>query len=614
MKFLSVCVLVVLACGFNAVAFAEKKKAEKEKKEAYEEKVVAVYDLEGGISESGQSGQPMFGVAMDAERPVSHLDVVQGLEEAVKADEVVAIVVEMDQAGMSLAQLQELRRLLLRAKEAGKKVWLYTEYLSFGTALVGSVADELVMMPEGNVGMQGLYNESMYFKGLLDKLGMEAHVVHIGDFKSAGESLYRTEPSEPAKKQASDLLDGMYALLVEQIAFGRGLKGAQVEKLIDSGLVSPKRAKKAKLVDALEYRTDLIAQLREEYAGADFENDYGMEDRSGPEVKGMMDLFKLAFSSAKKKKARSEYVAVVPMEGAISDASIAPVRTEILEAAKDEKCLGLVLRVNSPGGSALSSEVLWEAADEFEKTGKPFAVSMGAVAASGGYYISAGADRIFAEMGTVTGSIGVVGMKFSMGGAMEKLGITTHEEKRGRYADLYSSSRGFSKKEEGLVRKSMEEVYGVFKKRVKEGRGKAIEGGVESLAGGRVYTGLAAYDLGLVDELGGLGEAVSWVREELGNDELKARLFPEPVSPLELMFQQPDEDRGDEFIRMGGFRKEKGISIKDKLMMLPGFEFIDAAKKKDLMDFAIQLESLKDDRVLLMAPRSCLLRSPLFQP
>ena len=575
---------------------------------ADEKKIVAVYDLAGVLSETGQASGGLPGLSMDAERPLAHLDVVRSLEKAAADERVAAVVLEVDQAGIGLAQLQEMRRLLLKARGQGKDVWLYTEGLGFGTALLASASNHAVLMPEGGVDLSGLYAESMYFKGLLDKFGVAADVVHIGDFKSAGETFCRTGPSEPARKQEEELLDGMFTQLVRQVAEGRGIGEGAMRALVDKGVLTPEEAKAGGLVNHLEYRTDLVARLRKTYKGADFDRNYGLPDRSGPEINGFMDLMKLAFSSRKKKKSKGDYIAVVPFEGTISDASIVAARDAILRAKRDGKCRGLVLRVDSPGGSALASEVLWEAADEFQRSKRPFVASMGGVAASGGYYISSGAEKIYAEKGTITGSIGVVGMKIALGGAMEKAGITTHEMKRGNHADIWNTTRPFSEKERELVRKSMLDVYGTFKKRVADGRGDRLKGDLESLAGGRVYIGEKALALGLVDELGGLSDALAFVRGKLGKPDLEARLLPEPVSPMEVLFQKP-EKRGDdeEFIRAGGEKRAPLIDAA-RLEAHPVLRLLDGAKKRQVAAFLRQLEAFRGERVLLIAPHAHLAR------
>ena len=299
-------------------------------------------------------------------------------------------------------------------------------------------------------------------------------------------------------------------------------------------------------------------------------------------------------------KTKSPYIAVIPLEGTITDASIAPVRLEILKAMRNKNCKALVLRVNSPGGSALASDVLWEATDEFKSTGRPFIVSMGAVAASGGYYVAAGADRIFADPGTITGSIGVVGMKFIIGDALDKLGINVHSTKRGKHADLMNSTRSYTPEETKIIRESMLDVYTVFKKRITDGRGEKLKGELEKLAGGRVYSGKDALSIGLVDEMGGLNKAIDHAISETKLDKVKVLLLPEPKSALEGMFAQPKQDK-HEFIKAAQ-PQTPVFQIQQELLKTQTLGLLGSHKLQQLDSFLNQLEAFQNQRVLLIAP------------
>jgi protease-4 len=517
-----------------------------------EKKIVAIYDLEGTLSESGRPKASLLGsLGIESNRPLTLFDVSRSLEKAAKDPAVSAVVMDADDAQLGLAQIEEIHRRLGAVRRAGKDVWLYSDSFSNATALLGSAANHFTMMPEGNVSFSGLYAESMYFKGLLDKAGVVADVIHIGDFKSFGEEFYRTGPSDFAKQQQEELIGGIFDQIVGKVAEGRKVPAEKVRSLIDLGTFTPQQAQEAGLVDELKHRTDFSAAVREAYKGAEFQHEYSLPDLDGPEITGMFDVFKLMFQADKSKAVKSDYVAVVSLDSDISNETIAPVRAEILKLIKDENAKALVFRVDSPGGSALASEVLWEATDEWKATKRPFIVSMGEVAASGGYYVSAGADRIFAEEGTITGSIGVVGMKLVLGGAMEKVGITTHATQRGARAGAMSMSKPYTEEETKMVRESMLSVYGTFKKRIESGRGPRLKGELEGMAGGRVYTGKRALELGLVDELGGLGEAIAYAADKAGVSADAAKLSPEPKSALEGLFAKPEKPDDDEIVRMG---------------------------------------------------------------
>ncbi len=564
--------------------------------------IIAVYDLEGAISESGGSEQGVLDFSIDPSRPLTLLDLTRSLEKAAADVAVKAVVVDADEAEMDFSQLQEICKQLLAVREAGKDVWVYSEHLSNRTALLGSAANHFALMPEADCEFQGIHSESMYFKGLLDKLGVRADVIHIGDFKSFGENYYRAGPSDYALKQEEKLINSIYDQIVQQVADGRKLKLDQVQAIIDDGALTPKRAVQAKLADELIYRTDLVKKLHEVYGeDADFDRSYELPDFDGPKITGVMDVFKLMFNESSNGKFRKDFIAVVALEGDITEASIAPIRTQILKLAKEEKAKALVLRVNSPGGSALASEVLWEATDEWNATGKPFIVSMGGVAASGGYYVSSSANHIFAEAGTITGSIGVVGMKFVVGEALEKIGITTHTIQRGKNAGAMSMMRGFSENEAKLIRDSMTEVYGTFKKRVADGRGKALKGELESLAGGRVYSGKDALEIGLVDELGGLQQAINYAAKEAKMVKPEVKLLPEPKSMLEGIFSSPGAEDDAEIIRASVVPTAAG-KIRAMLKSAGILETLPGPARAAVLKLASRMDAFRKTQVLLLAP------------
>ncbi|MGB1128612.1 MAG: signal peptide peptidase SppA [Haloferula sp.] len=567
---------------------------------ASEKPIVAVYDLERGLSENGANDGSMFGVNLESQRPLTFFDVTRSLSQAVKDPKVEAIVLDVDGAPLGLAQIEEIRRHLESAKEAEKDIWLYSDYYNTKTAILGSAANHFVLMPEAGVSFSGMAAQSMYFKGMLDKAGLQADVIHIGDFKSFGEEFYRTGPSEFAARQREELIDGMFGQVIETVAKGRGIESSDLLSLVDRGEFSADEAKASGLVDQLQYRTDFNAALKERYADAKIDREYRLPDLDGPEMDSIFDMFKLMMASGDDSKSKKDFIGVVVLDGGISDASVAPVRKQVVKLLKDEHAKGLVLRVNSPGGSALSSEVLWEVTDEWKASGRPFAVSMGGVAASGGYYVSAGADRIFAEAGTITGSIGVVGMKMVMGEALEKLGITTHTIQRGKHADAMSITRPFNEEEKTLVRNSMLEIYGTFKKRITDGRGNRLKGDLESMAGGRVYTGSRALELGLVDELGGLADAIAWTAEEAGVDGDSVKLRPEPKSALEGMFAGPEKKGEDEIVRMDA--PAAASSAVRKMVRELGFSQLPENVRRQVGRALQRLDAISESGVQLIGP------------
>ena len=564
--------------------------------------IVAIYDLDGVVTESGQPHASMFDNPLDASPPLTMLDISRSMEKAAADPAVKAVVVAADEADLDLAQAQEIRNRLMALRAAGKDVWLYSEHLSNRIALIGSAANHFALMPEADCEFHGIDAESMYFKNLLEKVGVRAEVIHIGEFKSYGETFNRTGPSDEAKQQQDQLIDSVFDQLVSQVATGRKLSPDRVRSLIDEGALDAKQMVEAGIADELAYRTGFVKKLRETYGkDADFDRSYEMPDSNGPEIKGIFDLFKLMFKSAEAAHPRKDFVAVVAMDGDISDESVEPVRSQILKLIKEDKAKALVLRVNSPGGSALASEVLWEATREWKSTGRPFVVSMGGVAASGGYYISSNGNRIFAESGTITGSIGVVGMKFVVSDAMDKLGITTHTTQRGKSAGTMSMLHGFTDQEAKDVRKSMLEVYDTFKKRVTEGRGKALKGDLEPLAGGRVYTGQQALDIGLVDEIGGLHEAIAYAAREAKLTNPDVKLLPEPKSGIEGLFSKPDKKTDDDIIR-GPAAPTTAAKLRAAIIRSGITDALPAPARIAVSRLAARIAAFRKAHVLLLGP------------
>ncbi|TAG10472.1 MAG: signal peptide peptidase SppA [Verrucomicrobia bacterium] len=563
---------------------------------------VAIYDLEGILSETGIAEESFADLGMAGSRPLTMTELSLSLQAAAKDPNLKGVVLDLGDASVDFSQIQEIRRLLIALREKEKDVWLYSETLSNGIALLGSAANHFALMPEADSDFNGLLIESLYFKGMLDHLGIRAEVIHIGDYKSLGEHFYQSGPSDFARQQEESLADSFIQQWLSDIATGRKISIDDLKKLMDRGWLSPKDAVDAKLADKLQYRTDFVAELHEHYGDeTHFDHEYKLASLDGPEINSLLDLMKLAFSDSSKSRGKEDFIAVVAMEGDISDESIAPVRTEILELAKDPRAKGLILRVNSPGGSALASEVLWEATDEWNATKKPFVVSMGGVAASGGYYISSAANRIFAEASTITGSIGVIGIKFVIKDAMEKIGITTHRTQRGKFAAIMSPFESFSTEEAAAVRESMQAVYQTFKQRIIDGRGKALKKELESIAGGRVFTGEDALEVGLVDEIGGLDTAIAYLKNKTGMKEPIVRLCPPPMSGLEGLFTKPDADDDDELIRAGTDRPAH-LKLKSWLGAHPASMILPQEVIGQMLKIVTRIDQFSNDRVLLLGP------------
>jgi protease-4 len=349
------------------------------------------------------------------------------------------------------------------------------------------------------------------------------------------------------------LVDDLYDEMLTTIASDRDLKTEEVRKAVDHGLLMADQAKEAGLIDRIAYPDEFRKQLEKEYKADNlvYVENYGKKkvdtDFSGP--MGMMKLFQTILGEDTSKKGDSEAkIAVVyavgpittgkgeggPFGGSSVIGSTSLVKA-LKDAAQDDTVKAIVLRVDSPGGSALASDLIWR---ETQTIDKPIVASMGDIAASGGYYISMGCDKIFAEPGTLTGSIGVVGGKMSMKGLFDKIGMATESISRGENSGMFSPTTKFSKAEREVIEKMMKDVYGQFTAKAAKGRGMDKDA-LEKLAGGQVYTGRVAKRNGLVDEIGTLRDAIQASKRLAGIDpdqKVEIKVLPEPKNPLEALF------------------------------------------------------------------------------
>jgi protease IV len=585
---------------------------------AGEGRVVAVFELKGQLTEAPDAFG--LGALLGEKSPMNMFDLTEKLRQARNDDNLRAVIFEIEESRLGMGQIQELRNQFAKLRAADKDVLVFCTMMDNRMLLLGSAASQLVLMPTGEMIFNGLYGEGLYFKNLLDKIGCQADILHCGAYKSAGEPLYRTGPSKEAEEQTNRLLDSVYEQMVQQIAESRKLKPERVRELIDIGWFSAKDALAAKLIDRTEYREDFIAGIKKQY-GSDVKVVHNYGKKEGPEVnfENPFAIFQL-FSEAMKPKAKSDKatIAVVYVEGMIFDGESEPspfggssgagsktVRKAIAAAEKDDMVKALVLRVDSPGGSAFASEVICEATKRFKKSGRPVIVSMGNVAGSGGYYVSTLGDAIFADPASITGSIGVVGGKVVTKGLWDWIGVTSAEFKRGKFSDIMNTNRPFTDDERKVMQEFMDRVYGEFKARVMEGRGDRIKGDLEPLAGGRVYTGQQALEIGLVDQLGGFTDAIKYAAEkaELGR-KYELRVFPRPKTLMDILGEafggQKDDEEFDCAASVASVVSGRFAKLPAMAAALEAVKAIDPQKARALQNFAFQLELFSRESVLLI--------------
>jgi protease-4 len=453
--------------------------------------------------------------------------------------------------------LEELRHV----KDAGKRVICYSETLSQRDLLFASLADHLVIPPSGIVAMEGLTAELMYLKDLFDKLHLSFDVMHVGDYKTAYEDFARDSISDQQRETIGAILDEFYGQMIDTIATNRGMSHDAVEGLFEAVLVSPKQALASGLVDAVAFEDEFETQVEALMGGA-FETEKGYGDRTAEDVEKMLDNPFAAFAllgqmlNPPSREAPAEpHVAIVYASGAIMsgksqagwDGKVTSMGSDTIVKAlettlKDDNCKAVVLRVNSPGGSALASDMIWRAVQRVKEK-KPVVVSMGNVAASGGYWISMGASAIVAQPSTITGSMGVVSMIPNVSEALSTIGVNVEVVARGPHGDQLSvMEHGTTPILRQTITRWMGEVYEEFLDKASAGR-RMDRSRVAELAKGRVWTGRQAEELGLVDELGGLQDAIVLASVMGGGLDPHAELaeYPEPpnfMSQLEDAFDQ----------------------------------------------------------------------------
>lgn len=443
-------------------------------------------------------------------------DALRALESAAKDERIEGIYINMVGGGSAnMTLLEELRAAIIQFKQSGKWVVAYNETYSQGVYYISSVADKVYMQPEGTFDWSGLEMSTIFFKGLFDKLGIKVDILRptACKYKSAVEPYFLTEMSDENREQMQELADHIWGVIVDGVAESRGVSAEELNRLADElAVVLPSQALEHKLIDGVKYADQMEAL---------FEEEYGIEE---PEYISLGDYASSLITDPK--RASAPKVAIVYANGDVIDGSGSDdniygytLSQTLREVAEDDDIKSVVLRVNSPGGSALASDLIWREMENL-KAKKPVIVSMGSYAASGGYYISAPADAIVADRSTLTGSIGVFGMMPSFGDALEdKLGITVDAVKTNANAGMGNGFEALSSTQYRAMMQGVDRVYERFTSLVAEGRNLTIERVLE-IAEGRVWSGEQAQKIGLVDTCGGLTSALAIAidKAELGDN------------------------------------------------------------------------------------------------
>lgn len=450
-------------------------------------------------------------------------DIINAIEVAKNDDKIKGISILNNQSQLGLAQMKSVRDKLEEFKKTGKFVYAYANYYSQGEYYLNSVANKVYLNPVGEVDFKGLSAEILYLKELQEKSGVKFEVIRHGKYKSAVEPYLAQEMSPENREQMTVLLQSIWNTIVADIAKSRKLTVAQLDAIANTlGARTPELALANKLVDKVAYEDEYHNAIR---------NILKVDKKEKYNTISITDYAKTAALTVED-YSKDDIIAVIYAQGEImsgeGDVNVigeGSIKRSLEEARNDDDVKAIVLRVNSPGGNALTSELIWREI-EITKKVKPVVVSMGNYAASGGYYIAANANRIFAEPNTITGSIGVFGMLPNMNQLGKNIGINAEQVKTHTNASGYSIFEPMDENFKGYVLESIEKTYATFLKRVAEGRNMSTAQ-VDAMAQGRVWTGMDAKKLGLVDEIGGLEAAIKYAAKLGKTTSYRTENFPE---------------------------------------------------------------------------------------
>lgn len=578
--------------------------------------VVAHIHLSGAVTEKPQ--EDPFGLL--AGQVTSLKSLLDRLDKARKDKSVKALVLTYDSTSMGLAQMEEIHNALLKFRESGKPVYAQVDstYLSAPVYALLSSASDLVIDPMADLWVTGLYGEGLYLKGLLNKIGVGADFLQFEQYKSAAEMFTRTEPSDPAKENMDWLFDSLYGSLTGMIAESRHTTTDTVRGWIDQGIVQAPEAASDGMVDTVAPRDQFLTSLKTRFGkGLTFDNRYGEEKALTVDFSNPFAFFSLFSQMAGRQKASTKNaVGLIYIEGVIlpgysqpspfggADAAYSgDIRHALKQAADDPKVKAVVLRVDSPGGSVLGSDVILRAVKDL-RAKKPVVVSMGDVAASGGYYVSCAADAILADETTITASIGVIGGKLITTGMWNKLGVNWVPFQRGKNADFFSSAHRFTDDQRTRLHDWMESAYVAFKNHVVEGRGDRLKEPIDDIAGGRVFTGRQAVDLGLVDRIGGLDDAIALAAQMASITDYEVRVIPRPENPLEQIMQSlsgetTERDSDLEARLSAAFPALQG---QDLAPLVSALRTVDPTRTRAILVALEKVEILRDEGVALLSP------------
>lgn len=499
-------------------------------------------------------------------------DILASLKNAAKDEKVKGVYLDMQSVPAGMATIEEIRNALLDFKESGKWIVSYSEIYTQKAYYLASVSDELWLNPQGMVEWKGLGAQMMFMKGMFEKLEIEPQIIRYGKFKSAVEPLILDKMSEANRHQTMTYMSDLWNKMLAGIAEGRGKSIEDLDGLAQNATIqNGKDALDNGLVDALLFKDQVIANLKTRLEIEDEDEKINMiglaKYKDAPKAKGDDE-----------KKGKKDKIAVVYAVGGIEggegdDEKIGSekISAEIRKARKDEKIKAIVLRVNSPGGSALASDVIWREVVLAQEV-KPVVVSMGDVAASGGYYIACAADTIVAQPNTITGSIGVFGVLMNAKKLVNnKLGIIVDTVKTNKFADLGTPFRALTPVERDIIQNGVNEIYLDFITKVAEGRGMTTDE-VDSIGQGRVWSGEDALEIGLVDILGGIDDAIEIAAGMAEVENYRVVEYPAQKDPFEQMIKELSGQGEEVFLKHRLGQYYEYVKDVEELMQMEGVQ------------------------------------------
>lgn len=471
-------------------------------------------------------------------------DLIRDIEKAKTDDEVGALGLQVMRPAMGLAQATELRSKILDFKTSGKPVIAVTDMIDTRGYYIASAADHVVMSPVGSIISPGLSLDLYFFKDMLAKLGISVQAVNTGKYKNALEPLTHHEMTEGTREQYGRLLELISGEMIQAVAQARSMTADEVESKLFTGPHLSDQAMELGLITEIGYPFETLKKYASEM-NLEEDWEYSGEDKKRNQPPSLFSLFS-GSGSFRKKVDRDEKVALIYALGNIIDgySEDDPFSTtqmiasdsfiELLDEAVEENAKAIVIRVNSGGGSAVASDRIWNKINEIKGMDIPVVVSMGNVAASGGYYISMNADRIFAQPTTVTGSIGVISGKINLSGTYEKIGVNKDSLYFGENVWLFDETKDLTSEQMEFASALLEEIYDDFTAKAGEGRGMSQEA-VKNIGGGRVWLGKDALENGLIDELGGMESAIYHAKILAGDEDLPVVTYPKEKTLSELL-------------------------------------------------------------------------------